>query len=627
MRRATKSWVMKAILGLLALTFVAFFGGAGGLGGFTGGGGGVGGVGNLNSLVQVGGIDIDARTVTDAYNQQLRAFSQLLGSQIGPDQARQLGLLDQTIQQLVSQALFDQTAAELGVSISDQTVAQAVRALPQFQGANGGFDPNLYQATLSQAGIGEAEFVNSVRGNLARGQVLGTVQDAATAPFTMVDAIYNYRQERRIVETVRIGAIDLPNLSEPTDAGISAFYEGAKDQFLAPEYRQFSVASLSLEQLAEQLDVDEGELRIDYEIRENEFRTPELREITQAIFTDQEAALRAKDMVTNGQDFAAAVEQVTGSPPLDLGQLTRVEILPELAAAAFTLDSKAVGDPIETPFGWHLLQISRIIPENLPTFEQVRDRLAEDRALIMARDRIFEVMDAVTDTYAGGAGLDEAVQENGLRLRTIAAVAADGSDPRGEPVTGLDPEGLMLRAAFSTPVASDSDVVETPDGGFFVLRVTAITPPAPRPLADVREQVVAAWRTQKISEGAQALASRLVDNAAGGQSLADAAAALDLVVELSEPVLRTGEGAQLPPALIGIVFESQVADTSISPDGEGVIVGRLAEIVPAAGATALVSLRNDLTRDVGLDIQAQLAAALQERYEVDINRAALDGLF
>ena len=279
---------MKGILVLLALTFVAFFGGAGGLGGFTGGGGNVGGVGNLNSLVQVGDVDIDARTVTDAYNQQLRAFSQLLGSQISPDQARQLGLLDQTIQQLVSQALFDQTAAELGVSISDQSVAQAVRTLPQFQGANGGFDPNLFQATLSQAGIGEAEFVNSVRGNLARGQVLGTVQDAAIAPFTMVDAIYNYRQEQRIVETVRIGAIDLPNLSEPTQAQISAFYDGAKDQFLAPEYRQFSVASLSLEQLAEQLVVDEGELRIDYEIRENEFRTPELREITQAIFTDLE---------------------------------------------------------------------------------------------------------------------------------------------------------------------------------------------------------------------------------------------------------------------------------------------------------------------------------------------------
>ena len=59
MRRSAKSWVMKVILGFLALTFVAFFGGVGGFGGFsTGGRGGgrAGSVGNLNSLVQVGDI-------------------------------------------------------------------------------------------------------------------------------------------------------------------------------------------------------------------------------------------------------------------------------------------------------------------------------------------------------------------------------------------------------------------------------------------------------------------------------------------------------------------------------------------------------------------------------------------
>lgn len=630
MRRGSKSWVMKAILGLLALTFVAFFGGVGGFGGFGSGGHGgghAGNVGNLNTLVQVGDIDIDSRTVTDAYNQQLSTFAQLLGGRIDPEQARQLGLLDQTIQRLVSQALIDQTAADLGVTISDQAVAQTVRTLPQFQGTDGAFDPNLFQATLRQNGIGEGEFVDSIRSNLARGQVLGTVQDAATAPFALVDAIYNYRQERRVVESVRIGAIDLPNLSEPTDAEISAFYEEAKNRFLAPEYRQISVASLSLAQLAEQLTVDDTELRIDFEIRENEFQTPEVREVSQALFTDQDAAQRAKAMIAGGQDFAAAAEDVSGSAPLDLGQLAHRDLLPELADATFALDTQGISDPLESPFGWHLMQVSEIIPEDIPVFEEVRDQLAADRALIMARDQIFEVMDAVTDTYAGGAGLEDAVQENGLQLQAISAVAANGTDTQGGPVAGLDPDGLMLRTAFSTPVGEDSDVVETPDGGFFVLRVTGVTEPAPHPLAKVREDVVAAWRTQQITEGAQDLANQLVDRVAGGKALADAAAELDLIVELSEPVLRTGEGGELPPTLVGLMFESKVDDISVSPDGESVVVGRLAEILPASGATALVSLRNELTRDVGLDIQAQLTAALQERYDVDIDRAALDGLF
>ncbi len=632
MRRGSKSWVMKVILGLLALTFVAFFGGVGGLGGFSSGGhnrggGQTGSVGNLNSLVQVGDIAIDARTVSNAYNQELRAISQLLGGQISPEQARQLGLIDQAIERLVAQALIDQGAADLGISISDEAVAQAVRSIPQLQSADGGFDPNLYAALLSQSGISEAQFINDVRGDLTRRQVLGTVQAATTAPFALVDTIYQYRQERRVVESVQIGAIDLPDLSEPTEAEIAAFYETAKNRFLAPEYRSVTVASLSPEQLAEQLTIDETELRIDYEVREAEFSSPERRAIAQAIFPDQQTAERARELIANGQPFATVVEEVSGAPAVELGQVTRADLLPELADASFTLSAGAVSDPVESPFGWHVALVKEIIPAGTRTFAEVRDELAADRALIEARDRIFEVMDAVTDAYAGGASLEDAVQENGLQRRTIAAVAANGTDPQGVPVAGLDPDGLMTRIAFSTGSGQDSDVVETSDGGFFVLRVGAITEPTPRPLAEVREAVAAAWQAQQIADGAQELANRLVDRVASGATLAGAAAELDLVADLSEPVLRTGEGDDLPPALIDLMFEGDVGDISVSPDSEGVVVGRLAEIVPATGATALVGLRNDLTRDVAIDIQTQLTAALRERYKVDIDRAALGGLF
>ncbi len=630
MRNASKSWVMKAILGLLALTFVAFFGGVGGFGGFSSGrhgGGGAGSVGNLNSLVQVGRANIDATAISTAYNQEVRSLSQVLGRAITPEQARQLGLLNRTVDRLVTSALFDQGAEDLGVMISQESVAQTVRGLPQFQAPNGGFDAVTYEGFLRQNGITEGQFLGDVRGDMARRQILSGIQASAAPPFALVDAIYNYRQEQRIIESVRISAIDLPDLSEPTDGEISTFYEGAKDRFLAPEYRSIAIASLSTAQLAEQMTPSENDLLIDFELRQGEFDTPESRAVKQAVFADRAAAERARELIAEGETFDAATQEVTGSQPLDLGQVARADMLVELADATFTIDAAAVSDPIETPFGWQLLQVTEIIPENTPDFEDVRDQLTRDRALIMARDQIFEVMDTVTDAYAGGASLEDAVQENGLQLQNITSVAANGTDAQDSPVAGLDREGLILRAAFSTPVGQDSDVVETPDGGFFVLRVSDIVEPAPRPLDTVREQVASAWQAQKIAEGAENLANQLVDRAAGGESLADAASALGLTADLSEPVLRTGEGSELPPALVNLAFEGGVEDISVTPDGEGVVVGRVAEIVPASGAGALVSLRTSLSQDVSIDIQTQLAAALRNEYDVDVDQAALDGLF
>ena len=71
LRRSTSSWIMKAILGLLALTFVAFFGVGRGPGGHSG-------RGNVNAVVQVGGVDIGAQEISRAFNQEVRTMAPLL---------------------------------------------------------------------------------------------------------------------------------------------------------------------------------------------------------------------------------------------------------------------------------------------------------------------------------------------------------------------------------------------------------------------------------------------------------------------------------------------------------------------------------------------------------------------
>ena len=64
LRRMTKSWIMKTILGLLALTFVVFFGSSN----FGGRQGGINSNRNTNAVVEVGNLDFSLNQVAREFN-------------------------------------------------------------------------------------------------------------------------------------------------------------------------------------------------------------------------------------------------------------------------------------------------------------------------------------------------------------------------------------------------------------------------------------------------------------------------------------------------------------------------------------------------------------------------------
>ena len=71
LRRMTKSWIMKGILGLLALTFVVFFGS-------TNFGGGRGQSSrNTNAVVEVGNLDFSLNQVAREFNVRIRLPGQI----------------------------------------------------------------------------------------------------------------------------------------------------------------------------------------------------------------------------------------------------------------------------------------------------------------------------------------------------------------------------------------------------------------------------------------------------------------------------------------------------------------------------------------------------------------------
>lgn len=622
LRKASKSWFFKGLLMFLALTFAAFFGVTGNP------------FQRVTALIEVGDEAVDAQTLLREFDRSRNEMSRLFGQALTPEEARNLGLLDQTIQQITTRTLFDVAARDLGLVVTDLQVAETIRGTARFQAVAGRFDRLTFESYLASFGYSEGYYAELLRQDLIRAQFLDSLLLGAAAPDILIDTLHRYRAERRIAEIVDVPADAIGSVGTPDETAIQSYYNGHTAMFTAPEYRSLVVAYLTPELLAAEMSTSEEEIQEEFELRRSAYETPEQRAVTQVVFAAdrREDAQALVDAVRGGQDFATAVAAAEGVFADDMGTIDRNNLpVPALADAVFAATEGAVTDLVETPFGWHVALVSTIVAGETKTIDDLRETLAEELALRRANDAIFEVMETLDDALAGGATVEEAANSTGAPVARISAIARTGAAPDGDIVPDIPSLTEVVATAFRTQEGRESQVIETGDGGFFVLRVDGTIEPALRPLQDVRVDVMAGWqaaeRDRRAKEQADAVAARIT----AGEAPASVADKFGLTVATSEPFTRTSEGAEgaIGGATAAALFEKSIGSVVVQPTPGGYQVAKLVDVrAPTSDQQAArTSLGASLSGALGGDLQTQLAEVLSLDYGIVVDRVAIDNLF
>ncbi len=618
LRKGAGTWIAKLFIALLIFSFAAW-----GVTDFLQGYG-------VNTAAKVGDTEVTLVDFERSYRQDLNRLSQQFGRALTPVEGASLGVPQQSLGRLVAEAALNNTAKSLQVSLSDERLASIIQSDPAFQGLNGRYDRTRLQQVLQASGYREDEYVVQRRRVAERAQIAEAVAGGLQAPISYLAALDAYQNETRSAEYLLVSQDDIEAVEDPTDDVLESYFEEKTADFRAPEYREIRYISLTPETLSRPQDVVEDDARAEYERREADFYQPERRKVRQMSFPSKEAAEEAANALEGGKTFDDLLEERNlSASDVSLGVMAKSDFLDEsLGDAAFALQAGETSGALDGRFSAVILNVEEVLPEATQPFVEVREGIVQDLAREQAEREILDLLDEIEDARAGGAMLDEIGSRFSLAVDTPSAFDSSGNDENGSAVDLPDAAGLV-RGAFDSDIGVENDVLQFGSQGQLWYDVTKVVPARDRELGEVKDAVVATWKSDELEKRLTQTAEGFLERLQNGTPLLAIAAEKGLEIQSVDGLKRSTPTGDFGQEALAQVFGREVGKTAVtqSRDGNGRLVFRVsAAEVPTLdpGSQQATALGEQLSQQIQDSILNQLIADQESKAGVDINQAAIN---
>ena len=625
-RRYLETWWVRGFFLIMVLAFISW---------------GVGDVirlvGTSTWVAKVAGQTIEGMQLQNAYQRDMAQLTRNLPPGQEPTQELRSRVAREALQQLITQAALSQELRRLRIVAPDQAVRDTVLTMPAFRGANGQFDPQVFQSVLRNNGLTEQRFLDMMRAELEQRQLLGAVCAGAGTPEVLLHPLYEAQFEKRSADTVEFPFASAPEPPAPTETELRRWYDNHADMYSAPEYRRIKAVVLSPQTLAKEIPITDADLQAAYQRHRSDYVVPAKRSAEVISVADEAKAKTLAENWRGGADWASMQKaaQEAGGSAITLDDATVPQFPdPKLASTVFAAAPDTIVGPEKGALGWHVVRVTKATPGSEKSFDEVKEQLRSEVLAGKAADLMYDRANKVDNILGTGAGLDEMPSDLGL-VGVAGTLDAQGNKPDGEPAPipgSAELRDALIKAAFDAQKGDPPRLVEvqTPSTGgsaYYALSVEDTTPPAVKPFDDVRQQIESDWLRDARRHEQEQAAAKVLASVKSGQPLADAAAVAGVTVRHTPLVTRGAAAEGIPPQLEQLLFTLKQGEPTMVETGDGFVIAVPAEIVPAdpkADPAGYAEVRQAVARSIGTDLASVFTEALRARAQPRINQSVLD---
>ena len=460
------------------------------------------GTGGKIMAIDVNGTGISLQEFQQAYQNTRQRWQSQSNSSVNTEQ--EPILKQNTVDALVERELIRQINAELGLTIGDQQLTDAIKKIPQFQGVNG-FDKLIYEQSISQMGYNSANFEAQMRADMAAAQLQNAIAQGGFVTEVELQQMVNLIKQERDIRYAVLSSNAIKEKIEISEADIKSHYDAQEREFMEPEQVKIAYVDLSRQKMADAVQVEEAGLKAYYENNKSIYEVEDQRKFKQLFIAtgkeaspEQIAAAETEiqalhDLIAAGSSFEKAVaERKKDTAPsveiVDQDFMTRGIMEPEVDKVLFALNEGQVSEPIATESGMHIIRLDGIKGGVKNTFENVKDQVEKEYRLSLIESDFVNAVDQLTNLAFEHPDTLQVIADT-LHLPIYDSPFFDRQ---------WQPEELLrnpkiVNASFSDEVlanGNNSETIEIEDNRLIVLRVLEHTPAKKKPLAEVRERII-----------------------------------------------------------------------------------------------------------------------------------------
>jgi len=484
-----------------------------------------------NIVARINDTEITTTDFNTSFSNYRRRMQSIMGAAYDPIQFDQLSVRREHLDSLIDQELITQAADSMGLDVDDATLAKEIRKIPAFQ-VEGQFNADVYQSRLISQGMSPTQFQNQMRSQFVTSQLPQNITMSSIATPAEMKEFISLRDQGRTFSSVIVAAQAADTPTEFSDAAITDWYDAHHDDYQSEEQVTIEYVELDAAFLPFGEPPNEDYLRDQFETQKGRFISPEQRRVAHILIevsqdaddaakaTARQTAQDLSDRARAGEDFAALAQEYSqdqGSAA-NGGELGWVE--PGVMVKAFenamyelNMDSP-ISDPVETGFGWHVIDLEEVRESSGMNFEEASAQLQREyeeeessRAFLEQADRLVDLI------YEDPTTLESAALDMGLEVKELAPFSRAGGG-------GIAANPEVIEAAFSDLVMlqeSVSDPINLDNDRLVMIKLRKHFPVALKPLGEVREDIIASLTEKQTRDQAEAIASDLLVALQGGK--------------------------------------------------------------------------------------------------------------
>jgi len=528
-----------------------------------------------------------------SYYNQLSRHRQALLSQAGGDvdPATLDGpeVREEVVESMIEGRLIGQYVRAGDYHLSDARLKARIESNPAFA-QDGQFDPELYRILLRNNGYSPQTYEALERESATVEQLSAGLAASTFVPDSEVDRLLKLQAQTRQADYARLPAERFEAEVTVTDDEAEQHYREHPADYEAPARIRVDYIELGVHALAADLEPSDADIAQAYEAAGGRYTQPESRKASHILFAveaDADDDARAEILATaeavlaeaqDGGDFAELAREHSDDPGSkeqggDLGVVARGQMVEPFEAAVFDMTQGEIRGPVETRFGYHIIQLTELQEERRKPLEEVREEVTEEVKLAQAEALFAEQAEAFENlVFEDPETLAGAAAELNLEIQTTGWFTERAADP--DAADGITAEARFRRAAFGEDVLNDdlnSAAIELGFDRLVAVRKADFEEAHTRDFDEVREEVIAQLTRERARAAIEDLAAQiLADLRAGAVEWTSALEAQEVesqaLAETRDAV--AGELSALGDAVFSEVFAESA--TVAGGDGDGV---------------------------------------------------------